>query len=77
MTPHRQEQINKILTRLKESGTGITRLEIARLLGIPKSEYVSRLTRQLCEQGLVIGKRGVDKRRRNIFIYFLNDLKEG
>jgi DNA-binding MarR family transcriptional regulator len=76
MTAHREQQDKKVLDALKGASLGLTRLQIAELLGIPKSPYVSRLTRQLAERDLVIVKRGLDGRRRNIFIYFYNDLKE-
>lgn len=76
MTPHRESQEKQILHALKNASVGLTRLQIARLLGIPKSAYVSQLTRKLVERDFVIVKRGVDGKRRNIFIYFYNDLRE-
>jgi len=76
MTEHHKQQHRKILNALKHASLGLTRKQIAELLGIPKSAYVSLLTRQLVEADLVIVKRGVDNRRRNVFIYFNNDLKE-
>lgn len=78
MSEHREEQDRKVLNALKRASIGMTRKEIAALLGIPKSQYVSRLLKRLAEHDLVIIKRGTDSRRRNIFIYFANDArKEG
>lgn len=77
MTAYRTGQLEVIKARLKEASIGMTRKEIAEALGIPKSGYIAKLMNILLAQNAVIVKRGVDGKRRNIFIYFLNDLREG
>lgn len=76
MTDHRDAQDHLILSVLKGSDSGMTRREIAMLLRIPKTFHVSKICKSLAERDLVIVKRGVDGRRRNVFIYYFNDQQE-
>lgn len=77
MSPHRHRQEQKILEVLRRRKMGITRLETAKLLKLPKSGHIAKILDDMVKSKLVVVKRGVDGHRRNIFIYFQNDLKEG
>jgi hypothetical protein len=77
MSDHRKEQEAKIMQTLKRRSMGITRLETAKLLGIPKSSQIAKILNDMATRDLLVIKRGVDSRRRNVFIYYPNHLRGG
>lgn len=75
MSEHRKNQFRIILNAVKLSPNGITRLEVSRLLEIPKTYHVTKLLKELVEAELLYCKSGVDGRRRNVFTYYYNEAK--